>query len=69
MPDKPDVPVPDHLNGPRHSPPPPDREYERSGLYPEQGKAFRIWALLAWLAGIIVILAGVSALLNILFLD
>lgn len=46
-----------------------EREYERSGLYPENGKAFRIWALLAWLAGVIVVLAGVSALLNWWLLD
>lgn len=49
--------------------PPAYREYDRSGLYPSGGgKAFRIWALLGWLAGVIVVLAGVSALLNILLL-
>jgi hypothetical protein len=54
-------------------PEPPDapapREYEQSGLYPAQGKPFRLWALLGWLSLLIVVLAGVSALLNILLLD
>jgi hypothetical protein len=45
-----------------------EREYERSGLYPENGKAFRIWALLAWLGGTVVVLALVSAALNYLLL-
>lgn len=50
--------------------PPAYREYDRSGLYPAGGgKAFRIWALLGWLAAVIVVLAGISALLNILLLD
>lgn len=47
----------------------PEREYDKSGLYPTQGKAFRIWALLAWLTGVIVVLAAVSALLNFILLD
>jgi hypothetical protein len=46
-----------------------EREYDKSGLYPAKGKAFRIWALLAWLSGVIVVLAGVSALLNFILLD
>lgn len=46
-----------------------EREYERSGLYPENGKAFRIWALLAWLAGVVAFLAGASAVLNWWLLD
>lgn len=45
------------------------REYERSGCYPEDGKPFRIWALLGWLTALIVLLAGVAALLNLIFLD
>ena len=45
------------------------REYERSGCYPEHGKPFRIWALLGWLTALIVALAGVAALLNLVFLD
>jgi hypothetical protein len=41
-----------------------EREYEKSGCYPAQGKAFRVWALLGWLTLLIVALAGVAALLN-----
>jgi hypothetical protein len=51
---------------PKQNPP---REYEKSGLNPEQGKPFRLWRLLAWLTALIAVLAGVSALLNILLLD
>lgn len=40
------------------------RAYERSGLYPAGGKAFRVWALLAWLAGVVIVLGIVSAILN-----
>jgi hypothetical protein len=47
----------------------PEREYEQSGMYPEKGKAFRIWALLGWLAGIIVFLAVVSAIADIFLLQ
>lgn len=46
----------------------PEREYDRSGFYTEEGKSFRIWALLAWLTGTVVFLAVVSALLNIILL-
>jgi hypothetical protein len=42
-----------------------EREYEKSGCYPEDGKPFRVWALLGWLTLLIVALAGVAALLNI----
>lgn len=42
------------------------REYEKSGLYPENGKAFRVWALLGVLAIAVLVLAGVSALINII---
>lgn len=45
------------------------REFERSGCYPENGKPFRLWALLGWLTALIVALAGVAALLNLIFLD
>lgn len=48
--------------------PGPEREYDKSGFYPEEGKSFRIWALLAWLTGTVVVLAIVSALLNIILL-
>lgn len=44
------------------------RQYEQSGLYPETGKPFRLWALLGWLTLLIGVLAGVAALLNILLL-
>lgn len=40
------------------------REYEKSGLYPENGKPFRILALLGWLGAIVVCLAGAAAILN-----
>ena len=43
---------------------PPPREYEKSGLYPRNGKAFRLWGLLGFLTLVIAILAGVSAILN-----
>jgi len=46
----------------------PEREYEQSGLYPENGKAFRIWALLGWLGVVVAALAGVAALLDIMLL-
>tara|TARA_R100000700_G_C3037506_1_gene63157 strand:- start:87 stop:251 length:165 start_codon:yes stop_codon:yes gene_type:complete len=48
--------------------PPPEREYEKSGFYPDNDKPFRIWALLAWLGGTIVFLAAVSALLNFILI-
>ena len=41
------------------------RKFEQSGLYPENGKPFRLWALLGWLTLLIAVLAGVAALLNI----
>jgi hypothetical protein len=41
------------------------RQYDRSGLYPKEGKPFRIWALLGWNIAIIVLIAIASALLNI----
>lgn len=44
------------------------REYEQSGLYPATGKPFRLWALLGWLTLLIVVLAGVSAMLNFLLI-
>ncbi|MES2624951.1 MAG: hypothetical protein V4628_06720 [Pseudomonadota bacterium] len=47
----------------------PEREYEKSGMYPAEGKAFRLWALLGWLTGVMVVLAAVSALLNYILLD
>lgn len=47
---------------------PKDREYEKSGLYPKDGKPFRIWALFGWLTLLIVFVAGMSALLNTILL-
>jgi hypothetical protein len=44
------------------------REYEKSGCYPENGKPFRVWALLGGLMVVIAVLAGVAALLNFLLL-
>ncbi len=42
-----------------------EREYEKSGLYPENEKPFRVLALLGWLGGIVVCLAGAAAILDI----
>jgi hypothetical protein len=50
------------------TPPTPAREYEKSGLYPENGKPFRLWGLLGFLLLVIAVLAGVAALLDILLL-
>ena len=49
-----------------HPTPPPKPKYERSGCYPEHGRPFRVWALLGVLALVVLILAGISALLNFL---
>lgn len=46
----------------------PEREYEQSGLYPENDKPFRVWALLGWLAVVVVALAAVAAALDIMLL-
>jgi hypothetical protein len=47
----------------------PEREYEKSGLYPEEGKPFRILALLGWLAAIVVLLAVAAAVLDLTLLE
>lgn len=47
---------------------PPKREYERSGMYPKEGKQFRILALLGWLAGVVVLIATTAALLDYLLI-
>jgi hypothetical protein len=45
------------------------REYEKSGLYPQDGsKPFRIWALLGVLMLVIGALAGAAVVLNFLLL-
>ncbi len=49
-------------------PPPIQREYEKSGLYPENGKPFRMWALFGWLTLLIVVLAGASVALNFMLI-
>jgi len=41
-----------------------DREYESSGLYPEEGKPFRLVALLLGLSGVVILLAVAAAVLN-----
>lgn len=45
-----------------------EREYEKSGLYPENEKPFRILALLGWLGVIVICLAGAAAILDITLL-
>lgn len=45
-----------------------EREYEKSGLYPENGKPFRILALLGWLGVVVACLAGAAAILDIVLL-
>lgn len=44
------------------------REFEQSGLYPDNGKPFRMWALFGWLTLLIAGLAGVAALLNFILI-
>jgi hypothetical protein len=42
----------------------PEREYEPSGLYPKEGKPFRLVALLLGLSGVVIFLAAAAAILN-----
>jgi len=42
-----------------------EREYEKSGLYPEDGKPFRILALLGWLGAVVICLVGAAAILDL----
>jgi hypothetical protein len=42
------------------------REYEQSGLYPKNGKPFRVIGLLGVIFAVIVALAGISALVDML---
>lgn len=44
------------------------REYDKTGFYPENGKPFRIWALLGWNLAIIVVIACAAAALNFILL-
>ena len=46
----------------------PEREYEQSGLYPENGKPFRVFALLGWLAGVVVFMAVAATILDLILL-
>ncbi|OFE12833.1 hypothetical protein PHACT_06520 [Pseudohongiella acticola] len=45
-----------------------EREYEKSGLYPENEKPFRILALLGWLGVVVICLAGAAAVLDFVLL-
>ncbi|MDP2379061.1 MAG: hypothetical protein Q8M35_01000 [Pseudohongiella sp.] len=47
----------------------PEREYEKSGLYTKDGKSFRIFALLGWLAVVVVLLAVAAAVLDLTLLE
>jgi hypothetical protein len=69
MSDKPDD-FPYEPLAPLSEPPAPaePRKYEESGCYPENGKPYRVWALLGGLMLVIVVLAGVAVLLNVLLL-
>ena len=42
-----------------------DREYEKSGLYPKDGKPFRLVALLMSLLTVVGLLAVAASLLNL----
>jgi hypothetical protein len=44
------------------------REYEKSGLYPKEGKPFRLVALLLSLTGVIVFLAVSALVLNLILI-
>lgn len=47
----------------------PVREYEKSGLYPENGKSFRILALLGWIGVVVVFLAIAAGTLDYLLIQ
>ncbi|MDO8907177.1 MAG: hypothetical protein Q7W55_01625 [Pseudohongiella sp.] len=48
----------------------PGREYEKSGLYPDNNeKPFRIFALLGWIVGIVVVLAVTAAVLDLTLIE
>ena len=44
------------------------RQYEKSGLYPKEGKPFRLLALLLGLTAVIIFLATAAAVLNFVLL-
>jgi hypothetical protein len=54
--------------GPEPEPTVAPREYDRSGLYPEEGKAFRLWAILGWNLLVVALMAAAAAALNIILL-
>lgn len=62
------MPMSDSPQNSSDSRPAPPREYEKSGLYPENGKPFRLWALLGGLMLVVAVLAGAAALLDILLI-
>ena len=47
----------------------PEREYEKSGLYPKDEKPFRIFALLGFIVGVVVLLAVAAAILDLTLLE
>lgn len=55
---------PDSVTGSEQEDRDPQREYERSGLYPDEGKPFRIVALLGVIFLVMVFMAGAAALID-----
>lgn len=53
----------------RESNNPPEREYEKSGMYTNDGKSFRILALLGCLAVVVILLAVAAAVLDLTLLE
>lgn len=47
---------------------PPQREYEKSGIYVKDGKSFRIIALLMYLLGVVGFIALAAYVLNLILL-
>ncbi|HTQ98661.1 MAG TPA: hypothetical protein VMH83_01665 [Candidatus Acidoferrum sp.] len=60
--------APDSTPDGTSTPVPPDRQYDRTGFYPAEGKQFRVWAILAWNIGIIVAMAIAAAIINYIVL-
>lgn len=42
-----------------------EREYEKSGMYPENGRPFRLWALVLSLLGVMAFIAGAAMVLDL----
>jgi hypothetical protein len=55
---------PDQSGKPEKSSEDNPREYEKSGLYPETGKPFRMFALLGWLGAVVILMAAAAAILD-----